>query len=75
LPRSRNARRNLEALCEHYLPGQHTITVVELQRHPENAAADGILGIPCLVKNRLSLIRRLVGDLSDTDMVRKALGL
>ena len=74
-PRSTNARRNLDAICQQYLLGRHTLTVVDLQQHPERAGEDEILGVPCLVKRRPGLVRRLVGDLADRDRVLLALGL
>ena len=74
-PRSRSALRNLEAICQQHLLGRYTLTVVDLHQHPERAEENGILGLPCLVKLRPGLVRRLVGDLSDRDRVLKALGL
>ncbi|MCI1189823.1 circadian clock KaiB family protein [Hymenobacter sp. DH14] len=73
--RAEAALRNLEAICARYLVGRHSLTVVDLLEHPERAQQDGILGVPCLVKLRPGLIRRLVGDLSQTDRVLKVLGL
>lgn len=67
--------RNLEAICQQHLLGRYTLTVVDLHQHPERAEENGILGLPCLVKLRPGLVRRLVGDLTDRDRVLKALGL
>jgi len=74
-PRSENARRNLESICQQYLAGRYTLTIVDLHQQPEKAGEDEILGVPCLVKKRPGLVRRLVGDLSDRDRVLKVLGL
>jgi circadian clock protein KaiB len=74
-PRADAARRNIQQLCERYLVGRYTLTVVDLQQHPARAMEENILGIPCLVKKRPGLIRRLVGDLADTERVRKLLGI
>ncbi|WP_375437707.1 circadian clock KaiB family protein [uncultured Hymenobacter sp.] len=74
-PRSETARRNLEAICARYLPGRHSLAIVDLHQQPERADQDQILGVPCLVKKRPGLVRRLVGDLSDHERVLKALGL
>jgi len=74
-PRSQTARRNLEAICQQYLAGRYTLTVVDLHQQPEKAGEDEILGVPCLIKKRPGLVRRLVGDLSDQDRVLKVLGL
>ncbi|WP_375435009.1 circadian clock KaiB family protein [uncultured Hymenobacter sp.] len=73
--RSDAALRNVQAICAQHLSGRHSLTVIDLQKHPERAHADNILGVPCLVKKRPGLIRRLVGDFSQLDRVLKALGL
>lgn len=52
-----------------------TYEVVDIQDDPARAFEENILGVPCLVKKRLGLIRRLVGDLADTSRVLKILGL
>lgn len=67
-PRADAGLRNLLAICTHHLPGRYSLVVVELQQHPERAQQDSILGVP-------GLVRRLVGDLSQTDRVLNALGL
>lgn len=74
-PRSNNARRNLDAICQQYLPSRHTLTVVDLHQQPQKAGEDEILGVPCLIKRRPGLVRRLVGDLADRAKVLKVLGL
>ena len=74
-PRAQAALLNLQAICAEHLGGRHSLTVVDIQQHPERAFADNILGVPCLLKKRPGLVRRLVGDLSQPDRVLKALGL
>ena len=74
-PRAEAALRNLRAICEKHLFGRHSLTVVDIQDNPALAFEENILGVPCLVKKRPGLIRRLVGDLADSDRVLKVLGL
>jgi len=74
-PRAEAALRNLQAVCEAHLLGRHSLTVVDIQHNPARAIEENILGVPCLVKKRPGLIRRLVGDLADTGRVLKILGL
>lgn len=74
-PRAEAALRNLRAICEAYLLGRHSLTVVDIQDNPTRAIEENILGLPCLVKKRPGLVRRLVGDLADTGRVLKLLGL
>ena len=73
--RSEAALRNLQKICTHHLPGRHSLTVVDLQQYPARASEENILGVPCLVKKRPGLVRRLVGDFSDSERVLKLLGL
>lgn len=74
-PRANVALGNLRAICEAHLLGRHSLTVVDIQNNPARAIEENILGVPCLIKKRPGLIRRLVGDLADTGRVLKILGL
>lgn len=68
-PRSMDALANLRALCEEHLPGRHEIEVVDLVAHPSRAGSDDILAIPTLVRRLPAPLRRIIGDLSDTERV------
>ncbi|OUJ75938.1 circadian clock KaiB family protein [Hymenobacter crusticola] len=74
-PKSTQALQNIRTICEQYLPGRHTLVVVDLYQQPERASQEEILGVPMLLKKRPGLVRRLVGDFSDHERVLKALGL
>jgi circadian clock protein KaiB len=69
------AQRNIQAICNQYLSGRYSLQVIDAQQHPELAMQEELLGLPCLIKKRPGLVRRLVGDLSDRPRVLKALGL
>ncbi|MFD1873773.1 circadian clock KaiB family protein [Hymenobacter bucti] len=69
------AQRNIQAICSEHLSGRYSLQVVDAQQHPARAVAEELLGLPCLIKKRPGLVRRLVGDLSDRPRVLKALGL
>jgi len=66
-PRSVDAFANLKKLCEEYLPGRYNIEVVDLVKHPQLAAGDQILAIPTLVRKLPQPLRKIVGDLRDTE--------
>lgn len=66
-PRSLTAFANLKRLCEEYLPGRYNIEVVDLLKHPQLAAGDQILAIPTLVRKLPEPLRKIVGDLRDTE--------
>ena len=58
---------NLRNLCERYLPGKYTIEVVDLLEKPQLARGDQIVAIPTLVRKLPVPIRKIVGDLSNTE--------
>ena len=66
-PRSIVAFANLKRLCEEHLPGQYQIEVIDLLLHPQLAAGDQIVAIPTLVRKLPEPLRRIVGDLSNTE--------
>lgn len=66
-PRSLAAFENLRRLCEEHLAGRYTIEVVDLLEQPQLAAGDQIVAIPTLVRKLPEPLRRIVGDLSNTE--------
>lgn len=66
-PRSIAAFANLKRLCEEHLAGRYNIEVIDLIKHPQLAAGDQILAIPTLVRKLPQPIRKIVGDLRDTE--------
>jgi circadian clock protein KaiB len=66
-PKCQRAAENLRRACEEYLPGRYRIEVVDLLENPRLASADQILAVPTVVRKLPSPIRKIVGDLSDTD--------
>jgi circadian clock protein KaiB len=66
-PRSIAAFANLKRLCEEHLSGQYNIEVVDLVKHPQLAADDQIVAIPTLVRKLPQPLRKLVGDLRDSE--------
>ena len=74
-PNSVRAIENLQLACEQYLAGQYHIEIVDLLENPRLAADDQILAVPTLVKRLPPPIRKIVGDLSDTDRLLVGLQL
>ena len=66
-PNSIRAIENLRRACEEHLPGRYRIEVVDLLEDPRLAAQDQILAVPTVVRRLPVPIRKIVGDLSDTD--------
>ncbi|WP_407943181.1 circadian clock KaiB family protein [Methylobacterium oxalidis] len=63
------AMANLKRFCEEHLAGRYDIEVVDLMTNPQLAAGDQILAIPTLVRRLPSPLKRIIGDLSNTDKV------
>lgn len=68
-PRSLSAFKNLKGICEVYLQGKYHIEVIDLMENPMLARGDQILAIPTLVRKLPQPIRKIIGDLSDTERV------
>ena len=66
-PKCLRAIDNLRRACEEHLSGHYHIEVVDLQENPRLAADEQILAAPTLVRKHPPPIRKIVGDLSDTD--------
>jgi circadian clock protein KaiB len=60
---------NLKRICEEHLAGRYSIEVIDLLENPQLAAGDQILAIPTLVRRLPSPIRKIIGDLSNTERV------
>jgi circadian clock protein KaiB len=73
--RSTRAIENLRAFCRTHLQGRHTLRVFDVYQQPALAREAQLVAAPTLVKRAPLPLRRLVGDLSDQERVRAALGL
>jgi len=74
-PKSMTAFANLKAICEEHLAGKYTIEVIDLLVNPALARGDQIIAIPTLVRNLPEPIRKIIGDLSNTERVLVGLDL
>ncbi len=61
--------RNLKRFCDEHLAGRYEIEVIDLMKSPQLAAGDQILAIPTLVRRLPSPLKRIIGDLSNTEKV------
>jgi circadian clock protein KaiB len=74
-PKSVAAFANIKRLCEEHLPGRYRIEIVDLLQNPQLAAGDQIVAIPTLVRKLPEPLRKIVGDLSNTERVLVGLQL
>lgn len=58
---------NLKKICEEHLAGNYRIQVVDLLENPQLSRGDQILAIPTLVRRLPAPVRRIIGDLSNTE--------
>jgi circadian clock protein KaiB len=74
-PKSLRAFANLVRICEEHLDARYDIEIVDLLENPQLAAGDEIVAIPTLVRRLPSPMRKIIGDLSDSDRVLVGLQL
>jgi len=66
-PKSLTALTNLKRICDEHLAGRYSIEVIDLMKNPRLARDDEIVAIPTLVRKLPEPLRRIIGDLSDTE--------
>lgn len=68
-PKSLTAFSNLKKICEEHLAGKYKIEIIDLLKNPQLARGDQILAIPTLVRKLPEPVRKIIGDLSNTEHV------
>ena len=68
-PKSILALANLKKICQEHLAEKYNIEIIDLVRNPQLARKDQILAIPTLVRNLPQPIKKIIGDLSNTEKV------
>ena len=74
-PRSVTAFANLKKLCEEHMAGEYHIEVIDLLKEPQLARGDQIVAVPTLVRKLPEPVRKIIGDLSNTERVLVGLDL
>jgi len=74
-PKAVRAFSNLRRICEEHLQGRYDIEIIDLLLNPQLAAGDQILAVPTLVRRLPEPIKKIIGDLSNTDRVLVGLDL
>jgi circadian clock protein KaiB len=74
-PKSLRALANLKALCDEHLAGRYEIEIIDLVERPSLARSDDILVLPTLVRRLPGPLRKIIGDLSNTERVLVGLRL
>ncbi len=74
-PKCMTAFANLKKICEQHLAGKYRIEIIDLVKDPKLARGDQILAIPTLVRKLPQPVRKIIGDLSNTERVLVGLDL
>ncbi len=74
-PRAIKALANLTRICEENLVGKYHIEVIDLLKTPQLAKGDQIVAVPTLVRKLPEPVRKIIGDLSNTEKVLVGLDL
>lgn len=74
-PKAMTAFANLKKICEEQLQGKYSIEVIDLLKNPQQGAADQIFALPTLVRKLPVPVRKIIGDLSNTERVLIGLDL
>lgn len=68
-PRAIKAFQNLQKICEEHLAGRYSIEIIDLLENPTLASGDQIIAVPTLVRKLPPPLKKIIGDLSDTEKV------
>lgn len=68
-PNSVRAFANLKEICETHLKGRYRLEVIDLLEKPQLAKGHQIVALPTLVRQLPEPVKKIVGDLSDTERV------
>jgi circadian clock protein KaiB len=74
-PNSARAIANLKIICEKYLEKGYVLEIIDVYQQPLKAQNADIIALPMLIKYSPLPIKRLIGDMSDTNKVLRGLGL
>ena len=68
-PNSITAFANLKKICAEHLGDKYRIELIDLLENPQLARGDQIIAIPTLVRNLPQPMKKIIGDLSNTERV------
>ena len=71
--RAKRAIKNLHDICEAVIPGEYTLSIIDVLEQPDKAEESKILATPTLVKKQPGPQRRIIGDLANMEKVVRAL--
>jgi len=73
--RAATAFANLKKICDEHLASKYSIEIIDLLKQPKLARGDQIIAVPTLVRKLPEPVRKIIGDLSNTERVLVGLDL
>ena len=73
--RSKKAITNIKKICDEHLAGRYELEIIDLTKSPELAKSEQITATPALVKQLPLPLRKLIGDMSDSEKLLAGIGL
>jgi len=73
--RSTSAVERIRAVCERYLAGRYTLTIIDLYMQPELARLAQVVVAPTLIKQSPTPVRLFIGDMADEKKILKGLNI
>ena len=74
-PQSTLAIMNVKKICDNHLHGRYALEVIDIYQELDLAKRDQVIAVPTLIKRLPHPVRRLIGDMSNTDRVLDGLGV
>jgi circadian clock protein KaiB len=74
-PNSIKAISNIKTICEKYIAGNYKLEIIDIHQQPLLAKTDQVIALPLLLKLSPLPVKRLIGNMSDTEKVLKGLAL
>jgi len=74
-PKSVSAITNIKKICEEKLHGRYELDVIDLYQQPQLARGEQIVAVPTLIRKLPSPLRRIIGDMSNTERVLAGLDM
>jgi circadian clock protein KaiB len=68
-PAAKRALSNIRAICEEHLEGQYTLEIIDLRERPALAEGHQVFAVPTLVRQLPEPLRKIIGDLADSEKV------
>jgi circadian clock protein KaiB len=74
-PKSTRAIQNVKRICEEHLKGRYILEIVDVYQQPEQAKSENIIAAPTLIKRLPAPLRKMIGDMANTERILIGLDL